>query len=1124
MFTPTLQDISSWGGPYLLKEAEALLKAHAFANVRFADGTASADVVWGGATIRTGFTLHRNNPRIIDSHCRCAANRRDGRICTHVVGLGMLLFFREHDPELKKNLDNEKRHALALEEAESQGALLGRADAEHGGTPAEVRIRLPRNWGELFWDERESIRVQCLVSIAGASAVPIDKVGRDLKLDLVGGTEDVLFFLEDVCGGAPGGEVELTPADFVDLIGLHRSHHLKIYRSGGVPLVVEPDKLPVPVSLDLDRENGELMLFAHPIPPGEVEPDPLAIVVAHKRMGWVCSRDRLWQIQKTLPPEFQDVYHETRIIPRRDIVRFLRHDAPKFRDLCDFSEEISLDLFEMTPAEPEFSVRLRGSPASVTATLHALYDGGAQDVVACADSDAGDFALPDPDNIFRYRTRNPEAEHQALARLGRMGFMGNNGGALSTVVGVREVLNILGGRVPEMRRLGWKVAFDGSLAEFADGAKTATATVRISAENGGARDNSAENGGAQNNAAENGGAQNGAAPGAAPAAPQGAGLDWFEVGFDVATPDGAVLSPEEVRRAIAHGESFVRHGDDVVLLDTAGIAAAEKALRGCGAAPGSSPGSLRLGGVHAAFVEASLADAGDLLRVEAPPVWRDAAARQNRTGRPEIVSLGEPLDGILRPYQKEGVSWLRFLEESRAGGILADEMGLGKTLQTLAWLQMERFDPALRGRPALIVAPTSLVRNWEHEALKFTPHLKPLVMSGADRHTHWPDIPAAPLVITSYALLRRDIERYAAIPFACAVLDEAQNIKNRTTQNATAVKQLQAAHRLVLTGTPVENGPADLWSIMDFLMPGYLGEYDEFQGDFEMPLKLIGEPECEDAQKRLRRKLRPFLLRRRKKDVAKDLPDKIVEVSYCELGDDQKVVYKALLDRTRSSVSGMVAADGFGKSRMKVLAELMRLRQACCHLGLLASDPELKRIADKAASPSAKTDQFLELLDEAVAGGHRILVFSQFTTMLGLLKERLEAEAVRYCYLDGSTKDRLVVCQTFNSDPSIPVFLISLKAGGTGLNLTGADMVVHFDPWWNPAAEDQATDRAHRIGQKNTVHCIKLIAQGTIEEKVLELQEHKRALIAATVEGGGAAESVDDVSWDDVKGLLDIAG
>ena len=1104
MFTPTLQDISGWGGAFLLKEGENLLKQHALANVRFDNGTASADVAWGGSTIRTGFTILRGNPRLIDSHCRCSANRRDGRICAHVVALGMLLFFREHDPELRKNLDNEKRHALALAEAESQGALLGRADAAHGGTPAEIRIRLPRDWGELFWDEQAAIRVQCLVSIAGAPVVPVDKVGRDLKLDLVNGTEDLLFFLEDVCGGAPGGEVELTPADFVDLIGLHRSHHLKIYRSGGVPLVVEPDKLPVPVSLDMDRENGELMLFAHPIPPGEEEPDPLAIVVAHKRLGWVCSRDRLWQIQKTLPPQFQDVYHETRIIPRRDIVRFLRHDAPKFRDLCDFSEEISLDLFEMTPAEPEFSLRLRGSPASVTATLHALYDGGAQDVVACADSDAGDFALPDPDNVFRYRTRNPDAEHRALARLARIGFAGNNGGALSTVVGVREVLNILGGFVPELRRLGWKVAFEGSLADFAAGAKTATASVRISAENGGA--------------------QNGAGWGETSGRADASGLGWFEVGFDVATPDGAVLSPDEVRRAIQLGESFVRHGDDVVLLDTAGIAAAQKALRGCGGVAGSSPGTLRLGGVHAAFVEASLADAGDLIRVEAPQVWRDAAARQNRTGRPESVSLGEPLDGILRPYQKEGVSWLRFLEESRAGGILADEMGLGKTLQTLAWLQMERVDPALRGRPALIVAPTSLVRNWEHEALKFTPQLRPLVMSGADRHAHWDDIPGAPLVVTSYALLRRDIERYAAIPFSCAVLDEAQNIKNRATQNASAAKQLQAVHRLVLTGTPVENGPADLWSIMDFLMPGYLGDYPTFQADFEMPLRLIGEPECEDAQKRLRRKLRPFLLRRRKKDVAKDLPDKIVDVSYCELGDDQKVVYKALLDRTRSSVTGMVAAEGFGKSRMKVLAELMRLRQACCHLALLKSDPELARVAAKAASPSAKTEQFFEILDEAVAGGHRILVFSQFTSMLGLLRERLEAEAVRYCYLDGQTRDRLVVCQTFNADPSIPVFLISLKAGGTGLNLTGADMVVHFDPWWNPAAEDQATDRAHRIGQKNTVHCLKLIAQGTIEEKVLELQERKRALIAATVEGGGAAESMDDVSWDDVRGLLDIAG
>ena len=394
---------------------------------------------------------------------------------------------------------------------------------------------------------------------------------------------------------------------------------------------------------------------------------------------------------------------------------------------------------------------------------------------------------------------------------------------------------------------------------------------------------------------------------------------------------------------------------------------------------------------------------------------------------------------------------------------------------------------------------------------------KVLVIAGPHRDRLWDSVPEHDLVVVSYALIRRDIDLCLSHEFSAAVLDEAHNIKNRATQNAVAVKQIHARRRLVLTGTPIENSVADLWSIMDFLMPGYLSEYRLFRERYEMPLA-AGGADAEDAQRRLRRKLHPFMLRRVKRDVAKDLPDKIVKVSFCTLTEDQQRVYNQVLNEARAKIKGMVASRGFDGCRMEILATLLRLRQISCHLDLL---PEEMRPKD-AEAPSAKLDQFLELLDEAVRGGHRLLVFSQFTSMLGILRRALEARGDKFCYLDGSTKNRLDEVQRYNRNRDIPVFLISLKAGGTGLTLTGADMVVHFDPWWNPAVEDQATDRAHRIGQKRTVYCVKLIAEGTIEEKVLELQERKRALIAATVEGGGAG-SMDDVSWDDVRGLLDIA-
>ena len=440
-------------------------------------------------------------------------------------------------------------------------------------------------------------------------------------------------------------------------------------------------------------------------------------------------------------------------------------------------------------------------------------------------------------------------------------------------------------------------------------------------------------------------------------------------------------------------------------------------------------------------------------------------------------------------------------------------MGLGKTLQTLVWLQLERSNNKAQRKPALIVCPTSLVDNWTAEAERFVPHIKTLTLTGADRHERWQNIQSADMAVTSYAILRRDIDRLAEYEFSVVVLDEAQHIKNRSTSNAVSAKKIQAHSKLVLTGTPVENSVSDLWSIMDFLMPGYLGSHDSFKLHYETPIN-NGHEEAETAQKKLRRKLHPFLMRRLKKHVAKDLPEKINKLSLCLLTKDQQMVYNELLKQSQQKISSMVSNKGFNKSRMEILTTLLRLRQVCCHLDLL------KLPGLKSKYPSAKLDMFFELIDEAIDSGHRILVFSQFVSMLTILRKELEKSKIDYCYLDGSTKDRMLEVKKFNTCREIPLFLISLKAGGTGLNLTGADMVIHFDPWWNPAVEDQATDRAHRIGQKRTVYNIKLISKGTVEEKVLEMQRKKKAVINATIESD--TKMVKSLSWEDVQHLLDI--
>jgi SNF2 family DNA or RNA helicase len=398
-------------------------------------------------------------------------------------------------------------------------------------------------------------------------------------------------------------------------------------------------------------------------------------------------------------------------------------------------------------------------------------------------------------------------------------------------------------------------------------------------------------------------------------------------------------------------------------------------------------------------------------------------------------------------------------------------------------------------------------------------------------------IPGSELVVTSYALVRRDAERYAGMEFDTVVLDEAQHIKNRQTQNAQAVKAIRARYRVVLTGTPLENSVLDLWSIFDFLMPGYLGAAPDFRERYEIPITREKNPE---AQARLARRLKPFILRRLKREVARDLPAKIEQVSFCELTQDQRAVYQQLLEATRKEVLDATGAQGLARSRMVVLTALLRLRQVCCDLRLLGLEGETQgpntggtripltpslsptgegaRSAGEGAATSGKVEMFEELLEEVLDGGHRVLVFSQFTSMLALLKERLTAEGVEFCYLDGSTTNRAAVVERFQKAPDIPVFLIGLKAGGVGLNLTGADTVIHFDPWWNPAVEDQATDRAHRIGQQRVVTSYKLITRDTIEEKILLLQQRKREVIKAMI--GDEAAFTEALSWDEIQELL----
>jgi SNF2 family DNA or RNA helicase len=410
--------------------------------------------------------------------------------------------------------------------------------------------------------------------------------------------------------------------------------------------------------------------------------------------------------------------------------------------------------------------------------------------------------------------------------------------------------------------------------------------------------------------------------------------------------------------------------------------------------------------------------------------------------------IPDSLDAVMRGYQKTGFKWLKTLAAYDMGGILADDMGLGKTLQAIAFILSNKTEKAA---PCLVIAPTSLVYNWQEEVYKFAPQLKVLLISGLQkqRQEQIQEINNADIVVTSYPLIRRDIDLYEALDFEYCFLDEAQHIKNPESVNARSVKQIKAKGYFALTGTPIENSLTELWSIFDFVMPGYLLTHNKFMQKYEKP---IVKAEDKEALQRLSSQINPFILRRLKKDVLRELPSKIETRLVAELTESQKKVYLAFLQQAKAEIAKELADKGFDKSHIKILALLTRLRQICCHPALFIDDYD---------GDSGKMALFEELIEEAIEGGHRILLFSQFTSMLKIIEKWLKTQDIDYLYLDGKTpvQQRGELVKAFNAGNS-SVFLISLKAGGTGLNLTGADMVIHFDPWWNPAVEDQATDRA----------------------------------------------------------------
>ncbi len=1075
-FLYTKEKMISWGGPDVYYEAEKNYYLAAKVVKAEFDGTkATGTIMHGGRPINTGFQITSSG--LMESFCPCAKNRDEGKICPHVIAIAIALVRKTIALERLAEKEQERQHANRFALSQEKQLLVVRSPK---GQPADLRIRLPQNWHKQFLDGE--INIECLANIpGGGNNISIAYLAeRKIPISLSKENSFLLDTIEDICEGRITNPIKLTKRDFICLIDQLGSMNRPIYLSGGNPISIESTKVESKLSLDLDRETGELLMFLNTDIPGAKDGD-IPNYVVFNNSGWAFLKGHLWPISQVLPSPYHQVYHETIAIPRTETIRFLKHELENIKHMLPVDLEFPVEQIIELPAIPKMSLKVSGSPASVRMTLYARY--GTKDnpqlVPAGASAAATTISIPDENDPLTFHTRNLFVEKAAISLLKQLGISGETGSSISPIVGEHYVLNFIGTTIPTLRRKGWYVILDDKLDEFVNNQDSIIPLIKI---------------------------EKAPTPG------------YFDVSYSFYAPPDRIVPHTDIQRAITKGDAYITEGDKITFVDINAINTLRDVFYDCSEGAGQKPGSFRVREIYASYLKSSIeALDGSDVDPDSSPRWMKLAEATEHARQITEVELDEPLCSTLRPYQKKGVAWLRFLEQNNMGGILADEMGLGKTLQTLSWISLERTNPEDRTKPVIVVCPTSLVENWMHEAAKFVPHLKTLLISGANRASLFNKIPEANIVVTSYALIRRDIEKYEQYEFAAVILDEAQNIKNRTTQNATAVKQLRANIHFVLTGTPIENSVADLWSIMDFLLPTYLGSYETFKQNYEIPISLPPEnPHSEAAKLKLRRKLHPFLLRRKKTEVAKDLPPKLEKLSWCTLSNDQQFVYDQFLAKCKSEVTSLVKEKGFERSRMEILSILLRLRQICCHLALLGDANPLP----DSKEPSAKLEQFFEFFEQATSDGHRILVFSQFVKMLQLIRKELEARGIKFCYLDGSSKDRMESVMRFNFDTSIPIFLISLKAGGTGLNLTGADTVIHFDPWWNPAVEDQATDRAHRIGQKNTVYNMKLITAGTVEEKVLEMQNRKRAIIGATIESDESTMS--KLTWDDIKEILEL--
>ena len=842
-----------------------------------------------------------------------------------------------------------------------------------------------------------------------------------------------------------------------------RKEYYLLWKKTDKPCRIEstPFSLKLKPNLDDCGFSFDVMLKREGRPPLPIEPDAEhaeeAPITFHGQMPlWVCYQHNFYPVQTGLYPSLvHNLIYERPVVPHDEISEFLDRVWTKLpsSELYEPSQFLQLmePVFQPATYNPKLFLDEEGS--LLTLEIDNVYE-----------TKHGEFTLPGPNPDFQTGSytcdgqtylvrRHQDEEAQLINELTSMQFQSRSNKLwfLEPEEAIAFLLDFYPSLVESYRVYGEK-----ALSRY----KMRTAQATIMAE---VRSNEKDK--------------------------------WFSLDISV-DYEGQTLPLEKIWKAWVRGKRYVQLKDgSYTSLPEAWLEKLSHKLTALGLDPGKPP-QQKFKQFEAPVLDSILED---LPNASTDSFWNKLREKISTFREVKPIAPPKGLNASLRGYQSQGLSYLNFLSE----------YGFGKTVQTLAFIQY-MVERKFHG-PNLIVVPTSVLPNWEREAEKFVPGLKRLTIYGTRRDSMFKHIEKSDLVITTYALLRRDLEEMEKHEFNTVILDEAQNIKNPNTITARAVRRINARMRLCLSGTPIENNLFELWSLFEFLMPGFLGSQHAFQRGIVKPIK-DGDAETLEY---LRTRVRPFILRRTKAEVAKDLPPKVESVTCCALEEAQAELYAVLARKLRAQVLADVDEKGLARSQMSILDALLKLRQICCHPRLLKMD--LPGFSNNL--PSGKFDAFKDMAMDIVEGGHKVLVFSQFVQMLHIIRQWLEFSQVPFCYLDGASKDRFDQVDRFNNSPEIPIFLISLKAGGTGLNLTSADYVIHYDPWWNPAVESQATDRTHRIGQTRQVFSYKLICQNTVEEKILKLQDAKRNVAEAIIPGQDTWKSL---TREDLEMLFDV--